>query len=476
MTMREADRIKTIEAVASKDLRPGVAAARLKLSTRQIERLVLRFRAEGVAGLVCRSRGRTGNRQLAPGVAELALGILRDRYPDFGPTFAAEKLAECHGLVICKDTVRRLMMEAGLWVPSRHRKVQVHQPRPRRHCLGEMIQIDGSDHRWFEERGPACTLLVYVDDATSRLMHLHFTFTESTFSYFEATRGYLAQHGKPLSFYSDKASVFRVNNVNATGGIGHTQFARAMYELNIETICAETSEAKGRVERSNMTLQDRLVKEMRLLGISTMQEGNAYAPAFMAKYNAMFAVAPRSAVNANRPVRTDEDLALIFTVRNKRKVSQQLTLQYDKTLYLLTDSPLARKCVGKYIDFYEYPTGLIEVRAGGVALPFITYDKLSAIDQAAVTDNKRLGHILEIAKLVQAGRDDRRSGASPSRRNQGLPVVEKRAAPGTKSARQLNSDDLANAIRTTAKARLEGDNPPVKVDRRTVQGRTNQFR
>jgi hypothetical protein len=385
-------------------------------------------------------------------------------------------LAERHGLVIGKDTVRRLMIDAGLWVPRRHRKIQIHQPRPRRHCLGELIQIDGSDHLWFEDRGPACALLVYVDDATSQLMHLHFTFTESTFSYFEATRGYIALHGKPLSFYSDKAGVFRVNSPNATGGLGHTQFGRALFELNIESICAETSQAKGRVERANLTLQDRLVKEMRLAGISTMAEGNAFVPGFIAKHNAQFGVAPRSTVNANRPVRPEEDLDLIFTVRSLRKVTQHLTLQYDKTLYLLTDSDLARKVVGKYIDVYEYPDGRIEVRAAGIALPFITYDKLSQIDQGAVIEHKRLGHILDVAKLIQAQRDDRRSGSTPSRTNQGRPVIPKEALPNTKSNRKLTGEDLAIAVHTTAKARLQGETPVIKIDRRTVQGRTIQHR
>jgi len=146
------------------------------------------------------------------------------------------------------------MIRAGLWVPRRLRAPKIQQPRYRRACAGELIQIDGCDHHWFEYRAPPCTLLVYVDDATSRLMHLRFVLSESTFSYFEATRGYLEKHCKPLALYSDKASVFRINNKNATGGDSYTQFSRAMYELNIKTICAETSSAKGRVERAHLTL------------------------------------------------------------------------------------------------------------------------------------------------------------------------------------------------------------------------------
>ena len=148
-------------------------------------------------------------------------------------------------MMLAKETVRHLMTDAGLWIPRRQRPPKIYQPRDRRACLGELIQIDGSDHRWFEDRAPACTLLVFVDDATSRLMALHFTATESTFSYFEATRAYLERHGKPVAFYSDKASVFRTTQTPRTAGKGVTQFGRAMYELNIDTFCANTSPAKG---------------------------------------------------------------------------------------------------------------------------------------------------------------------------------------------------------------------------------------
>src|SRR5471032_12276 len=272
MSMRELDRLKVIQAVAEARLKPGRAAERLGLSVRQVERLVLRYRAAGVAGLVSGKRGRPGNHQLAGGKAQRALALIRERYEDFGPTLACEKLRECHGIDLAVETVRTLMTEAGLWIPRKQRPPKIHQPRSRRSCLGELIQIDGSDHRWFEERAPACTLLVFIDDATSRLMTLHFTATESTFSYFEATRHYLASHGKPVAFYSDKASVFRSNQYATKGGKGVTYFGRAMFELNIDTWCANSSSAKGRVERAHLTLQDRLVKEMRLRGISTIED------------------------------------------------------------------------------------------------------------------------------------------------------------------------------------------------------------
>ncbi len=211
-------------------------------------------------------------------------------------------------------------------------------------------------------------------------MELLFVKSESTFSYFEATRRYIDKHGKPLALYSDKAGVFRVNNKHATGGDGHTQFGRAMHELNIQTICAETSPAKGRVERAHLTLQDRLVKELRLQGICSMEAANDFAEAYMADYNRRFGKVPRHDFDVHRAVEHDEDLGLIFTVREKRKVSKSLTIQYDKMLYLIEDSELSRRAIGKYIDVYHYPDGRKELRLNGTLLPYSTYDRLSEID------------------------------------------------------------------------------------------------
>jgi transposase len=450
MTMREVDRLRTIQSVVEGMLMTRQAAERLQLSRRQVERLTVRYRRQGASGLLSRHRGHPSNYQLADGTAERALNLIRDSYADFGPTLACEKLRECHGLVLSKETVRHLMTEAGLWIPRRQRPPKIYQPRARRSCLGELIQIDGSDHRWFEDRAPACTLLVYVDDATSRIMALHFTATESTFSYFEATRAYLELHGKPVAFYSDKASVFRSTQTATTGGKGVTHFGRAMFELNIEGLCANSSQAKGRVERANLTLQDRLVKELRLRQIDTREAANAYAPHFIADYNTRFGKVPRSAFNAHRPLRTDENLDTILTWREPRRVTRSLTLQYDRVIYLLDDTDANRRLVGRYIDVYEYPDGRIEVRADGVALPCTPYDRLSEIDQGAVVDHKRLGHVLQVAQLVQAERDNRRASGSPSRTNQGQAPKLKERKAGTKKQREITVDDLNTAIgRTT---------------------------
>jgi len=232
-----------------------------------------------------------------------------------------------------------------------------------------------------------------------------FTGVESTFAYFEATRQYLDRFGKPLAFYSDKASIVRVNQKSATGGDGHTQFGRALYELNIDGICANTPAAKGRVERAHQTLQDRLVKELRLHGISTIEAANAFMPTFIADYNGRFGKAPRDLHDAHRPVRADEDLDSIFCWRELRKVTKNLTLNYERKLYLLTETPDDRRLIGKYVEVFQFPDGRIEIRAGGMVLPYSVYDKLGEIDQGAVVENKRLGQVLRIAQLVQAQRE-----------------------------------------------------------------------
>lgn len=292
-TVKEINRLKILQDVIERNLRPGQAAEMLGITPRHCSRLLKRYRQSGPLGMNNQSRGRTGNRLLPASLTDEALSIIRERYRDFGPTLAREKLEEVHGLILGKETIRRLMIKAGLWIPRRQRAPKIHQPRYRRPCTGELIQIDGCDHHWFENRGRPCTALVYVDDATSRLMHLLFVKSESTFTYFEATRGYIEKYGKPMILYSDKASVFRVNNKHATTGPGETQFARAMRCLNITPLCAETSQAKGRVERAHLTLQDRLVKELRLKGISTIDAANAFAEEYMTDYNQRFAKAPR---------------------------------------------------------------------------------------------------------------------------------------------------------------------------------------
>jgi len=201
------------------------------------------------------------------------------------------------------------MTAAGLWMSRRERKRQLHQPRGRRDCFGELVKIDGSRHWWVEERGPKCALLVYIDDATGKLLHLRFAGSENTFEYFYATKAFLQEWGKPLAFYSDKHGVFRTTHGSEKDrSSGLTQFGRALYELNIDIICVNTPQARGRVERANRTLQDRLVKELQLRAIDTIEAANVYAPEYIADFNTRFGKEPRNPKDKHRPLAAHENI------------------------------------------------------------------------------------------------------------------------------------------------------------------------
>ena len=245
MSDKEIHRLPVIQAVCEKRLRRRDAASQLGISERQAQRLINRYRVSGAEGLVSRKRGQPSNRRLTESLKMRVLTLIRENYSDFGPTLAAEKLRERHNIRLSIETVRNWMTSDGLWVPHARRKSRVYQPRHRRDCLGELIQIDGSHHDWFEGRAPKCCLLVFIDDATGRLMHLRFSESETAFDYMLATREYIEQHGKPVSLYSDKHAIFRVSgpeNRNTTV----TQFGRVLYDLAIELICAaQAADFKG---------------------------------------------------------------------------------------------------------------------------------------------------------------------------------------------------------------------------------------
>ncbi len=275
MSPKELSRLEVMERLDEKRLRQQEAAQRLGIGVRQVKRLLRCYRREGAAGLVSKRRGQASHNRLDEKVRQKALKLLHGKYRGFGPTLACEKLVEREGLSISDETVRQLMMAENLWKPKKARKVGVHQMRQRRACFGELVQIDGSPHDWFEGRAPVCTLLVWIDDATGRLGHLQFVESESFFSYAQSAAVYFRLHGKPVAFYSDKHSIFRVNQPSQGKQNDLSQFGRAMQQLDIEIICANTPQAKGRVERAIQTLQDRLPKELRLRRIFTWEAGHA---------------------------------------------------------------------------------------------------------------------------------------------------------------------------------------------------------
>lgn len=284
--------------------------------------------------MISKRRDKPSNNRLPDETKQQAIGLIKQHYMDFGPTFAHEKLTEVHQLALSVESVRKLMIKENIWHGKKSKPAQYHPMRQRRSSLGEMVQIDGSHHDWFEGRGPRCCLLVFIDDATSQLLMLRFVPAETTQGYFDATRDYIMAHGRPERFYSDRHSIFRVNIKEAASGTGETQFSRAMREVGIKLICANSPQAKGRVEKANRTLQDRLVKELRLKSINDLDTANAFLPEYIADYNKRFAVEAASPKDAHRKtVPEPAVMDLLFSAQVKRKLSKNLELSYKNILY-----------------------------------------------------------------------------------------------------------------------------------------------
>ncbi len=371
MSKKELDRIPVLEKALDKKIKNKEGARQTGLSLRQFRRLKKEYKINGVKALIHKSRGKVSNREIPQEEKDFVIEIVRKRFYDFGPTLAHEKLTE-EGLIdFSVETLRKEMIKQGLYKNKKRKKADIHQPRERREQEGELIQADGSPHKWFEERGDKCVLLVFIDDATGKLLWLEFAESESTESYFRAMTNYLALHGKPLSIYVDKHSVFRVNTNNSkssatTDSNGLTQFGRAMEELGIEMIYANSAQAKGRVERVNETLQDRLVKEMRLRGITNIEDGNIYVQEFMKLFNSKFAVEPKSKINAHRPLLKEDNLNEILSLKEKRVVSKNLTVQYKNKTYLIEVKDRYEYTMrGARVDVIETLDGKVQIRYKG---------------------------------------------------------------------------------------------------------------
>lgn len=399
--MKEVDRLGVIREVAGKGLRQREAGERLGLSVRQVKRLLRRYREMGARGLISGHRGRKANNAIAPQAREEMLGLVRERYADFSPTLAAEKLREVHGYRVSAETVRKWMIEQGLWRSRKRCGMRVHPSRPRRAALGELVQIDGSPHAWFEDRGPSCTLIVFIDDATSQLLALRCAEAETTEAYMRTLRGYLDAHGRPVAIYSDKHSIFRVNQQDREGEV--TQFTRALLTLDIQPIHANTPQAKGRVERANATLQDRLVKELRLRGINSIDQANAFLPEFMEDYNRRFAVSPQSPQNAHRPVLHDPaTVDLILSLHSTRKLSKNLTLRYQNREYQILGQGKGYRLRSHPVTVCEDFDGAVTLLCQGKTLDYRIFAQGPA--PAPVDDEKSLRHSVDSARTRQRRR------------------------------------------------------------------------
>jgi transposase len=396
MSTKELDRSTTIQRVIDKKITQAIASEHLGLTVRQIKRLVRQYKQDGALGLISRKRGQSSNRKFTDAKIAVIKRLIETHYYDFGPKFAAEKLIELHGINISKETLRQWMIEWGLWKAKRKKSVQLHPLRDRRPCLGELAQIDGSPHDWFEGRGPACCLLVAIDDATSRLCSLHFEPSETTAGYFKLMRKYIAVHGLPLATYNDKHGIFRINLPNAPEE-SETQFGRAMRQLGVEIICANTPEAKGRVERANQTLQDRLIKEMRLRGICDIESANSYLPIYIKEHNAHFAVEPSNHVDVHQKELPDPGvLDLIFSFHEDRKLSKNLELSYNKMIYQIKTNTKGYRLRHATVTVCEDLDGVVTIVHKGKILDYNCHFR--ARPNPEIIDSKQLAPKMESIK------------------------------------------------------------------------------
>jgi len=295
--------------------------------------MLLRIRQRGDAALVHGLRGRPSNRKLAARLEQKILARLRQRYADFGPTLAAEHLAQ-EGFSVSRETLRKWMTQAALWRPRSQRLKTIHVWRERRACFGELVMQDSSPFRWLEERGPACHLIALIDDATSRIWG-RFSEHDTTEENLRTLQGWLRRYGRPVAQYTDKNSIFRTNRRAAIaeqlqGEEARSQFGRALQELGIEWIAAQSPQAKGRIERLFATLQDRLVKQMRLAGIDNLQAANHFLQTrFLPEWEQRFTVTARNPRNAHRRLGAEHRLEEILSVRAARRVAQDHTVRWD---------------------------------------------------------------------------------------------------------------------------------------------------
>lgn len=339
MTNREVKRYATIEKLLNKELNGTEASRLLNLSVRQVKRLKAKVLKHGTKALIHQSRGKPSNRSLKEKERQSIIKLLHKHYADFQPTFATEKLKERHGIKRDPKTIRQIMIDNNLWKPRKKKAKEFRSWRQRKAFFGEMEQFDGSYHQWFEERGPYCCLLASIDDATGIPTKAKFVENESVFSVFDFWKEYLQQYGKPYSIYLDKFSTYKMSQrVAQENHDTLTQFQRAMQELSIEPISANSCQAKGRVERLFKTFQDRLTKELRLAGISTKEDANVFLEkVFLPFYAKKYAVEPRSQTNLHKPLSLKEHSLLdaIFSKQYERTIRNDFTISYNKQWYQL---------------------------------------------------------------------------------------------------------------------------------------------
>jgi len=381
MSNQDIDKLKVIQNTIDGKITWPQASDILSLSERQVGRLCARVREEGNRGVIHGLKGLPSNNKLPEAIIEEAIDLVKQYYADFGPTLANEHLFEDHKIRISTNTLRKAMIVAELYKPKSH-KPKHRDWRERRACVGMLVQLDGSEHDWFEGRGPKCALLVFIDDATSRILYARFITVEDTINLMRRTKEYLNLNGRPVAIYVDKDSIYKINrqasiDEELRDAMPLSQFTRAMGELGVDMIFANSPQAKGRVERGFRTHQDRLVKEMRLAGVSDMAAANKFLETFyIAKHNDKFAVAPASRINAHRPLLKTHRLDEILCVKLNRTLANDYTLRFNNKFFQVTKDQAIRIRPRDIVTIEEWLDGSIHLKFKGVYLQYKRINKL----------------------------------------------------------------------------------------------------
>ncbi len=368
MSMKELKRLKVIQEAIEGQITQKAASAMIGLSERQARRLIRAVRQEGERGVVHRSRGRPSNRRIPGKIKNKALQQYRKKYRDFGPTLATEKLMELDGIKVSAETLRQWLLEASLW--TRQRKKPSHRRwRPRRECFGQMVQMDGSHHDWLEGRGPELVLMGYIDDATNRVFGRFYDY-EGTLPAMDSFKRYVRRYGLPQSIYLDKHSTYKSTKKltieeELAGLAPMSQFERALDELGVEVIHAHSPQAKGRIERLFGVLQDRLIKEMRLRGVTTKEEANEFLKEYLPKYNRKFKVCPANKTDVHVRLPRYFNLDTYLCVKTQRTVRNDQTIAHNGNLYQIEEAVVSKK-----VTVEERLDGSLHIISAGAALKY----------------------------------------------------------------------------------------------------------
>lgn len=363
MATKITERERVLLRVKEKKLTQVQAAKDLKLSLRQTKRLYKAYKKHGNQALLSKKIGMKSNHMLRPELKEkVLLLIAKEEFDGCFPIYVCQRLYDRYKVKLSRETIRKLMIEIGTWQANKKKRPVVHQQRERRARFGELVQIDGSPHKWFEDRGERCCLISFVDDSTGQVFGKFFE-SETTDAYMQVMQAYIKKHGIPQALYSDKHSIFRVNKPGCVRKENLTEFGRAMEELGISLICANSPQAKGRVENKFGTLQRWLVADFRHLKINSIEEANKHLGMLLNEHNKRYAIAPKNPIDAHKEPDPNVDMDLIFCEKTTRKVTKNLEISYKNKILQIDPHQVSA-------GLYKATVIVIEQRSGKILIEY----------------------------------------------------------------------------------------------------------